>query len=303
MSDHLDAITARPEIFPCDKRLLSDAELRLRAQLATHCVTASPNAELMEWVGHADGDPYHYYYVGVLNAFLLLSCCGLRPEHQVLEPGCGCGRNARFVAPLLDPELGAFAGFDLSIPCIDWAKKTITKQFPNAQFVHANIENASYNPSGDILASEYQFPYEDNRFDVVFIPSVFTHIDQEGFEGYVAEIHRVMKPGGRLLSWHLLIEETRFEQACNEAVENHKITRLNDASWTCATDGWKKAAFYYDLQYVLETLSVAGFRPHGLMRGNWANSVQGGGAASLKTTRTKSFQCGCSPQRPGRTTQ
>ena len=279
MNDPTDTISARPEIFPCDKRLLSDAELRLRTQLAAHCVTASPNAELMEWVGHTDGNPYHYYYVGVLNAFLLLSCCGLRPEHQVLEPGCGCGRNARFVAPLLDAELGAFAGFDLSASCIDWAKKTITKQFPNAQFVHANIKNDAYGVSGDILASEYQFPYEDERFDVVFLPSVFTHMDQEGFERYVAEIHRVMKPGGKLLSWHLLIEETRFEHACNGELGGHKITRLNDALWTSTSDV-KVGAFYYDLQYVLETLSVAGFRPHGLMRGNWANSAQGGGGGA-----------------------
>ena len=270
MNDPTDTITARPEIFPCDKRLLSDSELRLRAQLATHCVTAFPNAELMKWVGHADGDSHYYHYVGLFNAFLLLSCCGLRPEHQVLEPGCGCGRNARFVAPFLDPERGAFEGFDVSAPCIDWAKETITKRFPNAQFVHANIKNAAYNPSGDILASEYQFPYEDERFDVVFLPSVFTHMDQEGFELYVAEIHRVMKPGGRLLSWHFLIEETRFEHACSGEVGGHKITRLNDCSWVPTQEELKVWTFFYDLQYVLETLSVAGFRPHGLMRGNWA---------------------------------
>ena len=270
MSDHPDTITARPEIFPCDKRLLSDAELRLRARLATHCVTPFPDAELMKWVGHADGNSHSYHYIGLFNTFLLLSCCGLRPEHQVLEPGCGPGRNARFIAPFLDPERGAFAGFDLSASCIDWAKETITKRFPNAQFVHANIKNDAYNPSGDILAREYQFPYEDERFDVVFLPSVFTHMDQEGFEGYVAEIHRVMKPGGRLLSWHFLIDETRFELARSGEVGGHEITRLNDCLWVPAQEELKVWTFFYDLQYVLETLSVAGFRPHGLMRGNWA---------------------------------
>ena len=275
MSDHPDAITSRPEIFPCDKRLLSDAELRLRAQLATHCSTAFPDAELMKSVGHPDGDQHFYHYVGLMNAFLLLSCCGLRPEHQVLEPGCGPGRNARFIAPFLDPERGAFAGFDLSAPSIDWAKKTITKQFPNAQFVHANIKNAAYNPAGDLLASEYQFPYEDERFDVVFLPSVFTHMDQEGFEGYVAEIHRVMKPGGALLSWHFLVDETRIELVNRGEIGGYKITRVNDCLWRPTYDKLEAYTFF-DLQYVLETLSVAGFRPHGLMRGVWAQE-QGAG--------------------------
>ena len=286
MSDHPDAITARPEIVPCDKRLLSDAELRLRARLTTHCSPALPDATQMKWIGHPDGDQHSYQYIGLYNTFFLLSCCGLRPEHQVLEPGCGPGRNARFIAPFLDPELGAFAGFDVSAPAIDWARKAITKQFPNAQFVHANIKNTFYNPAGDILASEYEFPYEDERFDVVFLPSVFTHMDQEGFEGYVAEIHRVMKPGGRLLSWHFLIDEARFERACNGEVGGHEITRLNDYLWVPTQEELKIWTFFYDLQYVLETLRVAGFRPHGLMRGAWAKE-QGGGAGIVEDYQDK----------------
>jgi len=275
MSDRSDAITSRPEILPCDKRLLSDAELELRARVATHCSPAFPDAELMKWIGNPDGDPHSHEYIGLMNAFLVLSCCELRPEHQVLEPGCGPGRNARFIAPFLDPERGAFAGFDLSAPCIDWAQEAITKRFPNAQFTHANIKNTFYNPAGDILASEYQFPYEDQRFDVVFLPSVFTHMDQEGFERYAAEIHRVMKPGGRLLSWHFLVDETRIERVSRGEVGNYEITRLNDCLWV-PTHLELEAYTFYDQQYVLETLSVAGFRTHGLMRGNWAQQ-QGAG--------------------------
>ena len=239
----------------------------------------------MQWTGIADGDSHLYEYIGLTNAFLALSCCGLRPEHHVLEPGCGPGRNARFLAPFLDPERGAFAGFDLSAPSIAWANESIAKRFPNAQFVHANIKSALYNPSGDILASEYQFPYEDQRFDVVFLPSVFTHMAPEGFEQYVTEIHRVMKPGGRLLSWHFLIDETRFELASRGEVGGYKITRISDCLWGPTHD--KLDAYtLYDLRYVLETLSTAGFRPHGLMRGNWAKQ-QGGGSGIVADYQDK----------------
>lgn len=270
MSDHPEAITARPEIFPCDKGLLSDAELRARARLATHCSPTLPNEELMQWVTGPKANAGNFQYIGLMNAFLVLSCCGLRPEHHVLEPGCGAGRNARFIAPFLDPELGAFAGFDVSAPSIAWANESISKLFPNAQFVHANIKNTLYNPSGDILASEYQFPYEDQRFDVVFLPSVFTHMAPEGFERYVAEIHRVMKPGGRLLSWHFLKDED-FASAKEdiEAGFGHSIVQFNDYLWIKDT-GNLEAVTIYDLQYVLETLTSAGFRTHGRMRGIWA---------------------------------
>lgn len=206
----------------------------------------------------------------------MLAYCGLRPEHHVLEPGCGCGRNARYIAPFLDPELGAFAGFDLSAPCIDWANESIAKWFPNAQFIHADIKNMLYNPSGDLLASEYRFPYEDQRFDVVFLPSVFTHMGPEGFEGYVAEIHRVMKPGGRLLSWHFLKDED-FASAKEdiEAEFGHNIVQFNDYLWIDDT-GNPEAFTLYDKQYVLETLTSAGFRTHGLLRGAWAKQQAAG---------------------------
>lgn len=275
MSDHPEAITSLPEIFSFDKGLLSDAERRLRARLATHCSTALPAPELMKWIGFPEANASDYHNTGLHSMLLLMSCCGLRPEHQVLEPGCGPGRNARHIAPFLDPELGAFEGFDVSGPCIEWAQKAIGKRFPNAQFIHANIKSDFYNPSGDILASKYQFPYEDQRFDVVYLPSVFTHIDQEGFERYVAEIHRVMKPGGRLLSWFFLIDETRLERARSGEIGGFKITRLNDCLWAPTHD---KLELYtmYDRQYVLETLAAAGFRSHGLMRGVWAKQ-QGAG--------------------------
>ena len=69
-----------------------------------------------------------------------------------------------------------------------------------------------------------------------------------------------------LLSWRFLIDETRFELACNGEIGGYKITRVNDCLWG-PTYRKLEACTFYDQQYVLETLASAGFMPHGQMRG------------------------------------
>ena len=50
---------------------------------------------------------------------------------------------------------------------------------------------------GSVRASEYRFPYADDTFDLVVLISVFTHMLPEDTERYVAEISRVLRPGGQ----------------------------------------------------------------------------------------------------------
>jgi SAM-dependent methyltransferase len=50
----------------------------------------------------------------------------------------------------------------------------------------------------------YEFPYLANSFDFVFLTSVFTHMMPAEFENYLAEIARVLKPGGRVFSTFFL---------------------------------------------------------------------------------------------------
>lgn len=48
---------------------------------------------------------------------------------------------------------------------------------------------------GDIL----DMPYEDNFFDQIYSSSVFHHIPDKQREQFMAEHHRILKPGGRML--------------------------------------------------------------------------------------------------------
>lgn len=134
---------------------------------------------------------------------------GLKPHESVLDVGCGIGRMA---VPLTDylTSPGRYEGFDIVKQGIDWCQGTVTPRFPNFRFQLADVYNSHYHPEGRYQAHEYRFPFDDNRFDFVFLTSVFTHMPVRETEHYIAEISRVLKPGGRCFAtFFILNEESR----------------------------------------------------------------------------------------------
>ena len=139
----------------------------------------------------------------------LVRQCGLRPDHKVLDVGCGVGRVAVALAGHLEQE-GRYEGFDIVPQEIEWCQKHISTRFPNFSFQLADVRNLTYNPKGKVRASEYRFPYDDGSFDFVVLASVFTHMLSRDMDRYVTEVSRVLKHGGRcFISFYLLNDKAR----------------------------------------------------------------------------------------------
>lgn len=134
---------------------------------------------------------------------------GLRSDHRVLDVGCGLGRMA---IPLLFylNEQGSYEGFDIGPEAIEWCKEHITTYNPRFHFERANVHNQFYNPTGAMLASEYNFPYESESFDFAFLTSVFTHMIKSDVENYLSEIARTLKSGKNcFITFFLINDESR----------------------------------------------------------------------------------------------
>ncbi len=141
-----------------------------------------------------------------LNYFIEL--CHLKPTDKVLEVGCGIGRMAIPLTRYLNNQ-GTYIGMDIVPEGITWCQRKITPQFPNFTFFLSDIYNDQYNPKGRLPVMEYVFPLADGSFDFVFLTSVFTHMLRADIDHYLAEISRVLKPGGRcLITFFLLNDET-----------------------------------------------------------------------------------------------
>jgi SAM-dependent methyltransferase len=168
-----------------------------------------PPQHLVDLVGGGD-----YRMVGESYLRYFVDHCGLRPDHRVLDVGCGSGRIAAALTTFLDSG-GSYDGFDVVDEAIAWCEREISRRFSNFRFRVVDVQNRFYRPDGAIDSARFTFPYVDRAFDFVFLTSVFTHVLPETFDRYLSEIARVLRTGGKCLmtffllngeSWQLLLD-------------------------------------------------------------------------------------------------
>ena len=135
----------------------------------------------------------------------------LAPDGRLLDIGCNYGRLGIALGDYLDNSGGEYEGFDPQREHVLWARQNWMPHHKSFALHIANIRNRIYNPGGSLSPTEFRFPYQDGRFDVVVAHSLFPYLLAEEFEHYVAEIARVLKPGGRLLATFFLLDEEARE--------------------------------------------------------------------------------------------
>jgi ubiquinone/menaquinone biosynthesis C-methylase UbiE len=161
----------------------------------------TPPTRLVTGVGGGD-----YKKVGEQFFQYFRELADLQPDARVLDVGCGCGRMAMPMLNYLSPRAG-YWGFDITADNINWSRKNIQKKHPNFHFELADVYNKVYHPEGRFKASDYRFPYENEFFDFVCLTSVFSHMLPPDMKQYLAEIARVLKPGGRCLATYFILND------------------------------------------------------------------------------------------------
>src|SRR6266536_3633419 len=120
----------------------------------------------------------HWWYVGmrrISTALLeryppLVEQSGGRPL-DILDAGCGSGGMTRYLG-----RFGRVTGVDLAPEAL-----TLAKQRDLAQLARASVS---------------KLPFLDGSFDVVTSFDVLYHLNVDDDQASLAEIHRVLRPGG-----------------------------------------------------------------------------------------------------------
>ena len=150
------------------------------------------------------GAPLDFAASGRRTLKTICSITDANPSSHILDIGCGIGRLAIAMPDFLDTN-GGYEGFDIVPEGIEWCKQHIVGPYDNIHFTLADVYNKEYNPKGGRQPADYQFPYEDETFDVAVLLSVFTHMLPTDVDRYVGEIARVLKKNGRICASYSII--------------------------------------------------------------------------------------------------
>lgn len=161
---------AREPVTPFDDgRPMPPAELRV-------AVAGTAQAEWFSRSGQMQGRRFAE----------LAAAHGVRLEDgpDVLDFGCGSGRIARWLASEVTAAGGAFWGSDLNPKLAAWCRANLPGRYGR---------NGLRPP----------LPHPDRSLDLAYAYSVFTHLREPQARAWLAELARVLRPGGlALLTFH-----------------------------------------------------------------------------------------------------
>lgn len=142
----------------------------------------------------------------------LQNIIGIAPHHNVLEMGCGIGRDAIPLTEILSPR-GAYLGIDIIGRSIDWLRRNVGARHPNFAFVHFDIKDSLHNPTGTIKTTDTTLPLAESSIDRIFLWSVFTHMFETDIIHYLREFARVLKPDGLVMATCFIVDADILAQA------------------------------------------------------------------------------------------
>ncbi len=195
----------------------------------------------------------------------------IKPEHAVLDIGCGIGRVAVPLTQYLTRS-GKYEGFDVVKKGISWCEEHIAKDFPNFKFQYIPLNNDLYHLT-DEKAENFKFPYPDNSFDTVFLFSVFTHMQPLEVQNYLNEIYRVLKPNGKCLSTFFLYDD-EIESEISKENRSFRFP-FNKENYRLMNEKVPSANIAFHETYLSQMIQRSKLTLKNKIYGSWANRGTG----------------------------
>jgi SAM-dependent methyltransferase len=172
------------------------------------------------------------------------------PDSAILDLGSGCGRLA---LALRDGGIynGTYTGIDADREMVRWCQRNLAG--PNFNFLHADVFNRVYNPTGKRAA--YPLPVEDHSQDLLTSSSLFSHLLEAELEHYLSEGLRVLAGRGKMAMTFFCLEDMAAHgELGGRWTFPHRIgrSRVQDRRYP-------EAAVAYEREFLLDAAKSAGF--------------------------------------------
>lgn len=154
---------------------------------------------------------------------------------NILDFGCGCGRTIRWFEKY--DAASSISGTDIDSAAIEYCRHRFKK-----------MEFSTNQPLPPLK-------YPQAQFDLVYSISVFTHINEEFQHKWLAELARIIKPGGVvLLSVHGARSWLTLPAECVAKVNANGFLFSSEQIWKGIFPAWYQTAFHKE-EYVRNVFS------------------------------------------------
>jgi SAM-dependent methyltransferase len=208
---------------------------RIKSALAT----IAPEVQTLTVAQLAPLDQFHIR--GILATAESAAAAGLEPSTRVLDLGCGIGGPARYLAATFGCKV---TGVDLSPGFID-AATYLT--------VRCGLSDSVTFQVGDAL----HLPFEDAAFDTVFLQHVAMNVENR--PALYAEVRRVLTPGGRFVTYDLVLRDGDVVYPAPWARDASTSFLLSESDTRTALEqaGFKAVLWRDDTQTALDWFKAA----------------------------------------------
>lgn len=166
---------------------------------------------------------------------------GLRPEHNLLDIGCGSLRGGVYFIDYLNQ--GRYFGLDINKSLIEAGKKELQKAGLNEK-----------NPTL-LVNDSFQFNLLNTKFDFAIAQSVFTHLPANVILRCLINVDRVLNPGGK------------FYATFFETKERYSLKEINQSDGIVTHLDQDPYHYHYSFfGYLVDNLSL-----HLEYIGNWGH--------------------------------
>ena len=202
---------------------------------------------------------------------LMKMVAGAKSSSSILDIGCGCGMLEMVLARYV--TTGRIVGIDIHRPSLEWAKSNISSKHPNIEFVHSDIYNRAYWPTGKKSAADFFAQFHSGTFDLVVAKSLLTHMLIDELQVYFEAIANNLTPGGKgLLSFFLLNEDQKRLQA--EGRGAFALSPINPSDpYSFRRRSAPSAAVGYDESFVKDLLGKSGLNSMDVIYGSWSGRL------------------------------
>ena len=156
------------------------------------------------------GDPVNTFihYFGIISKLKWFN-----PNWHILDLGCGAGRFATGMTAYLSPT-ARYVGIDIVPALVNFCTTEISSKYKNFEFYCTRMDNLYYDQFKDLNqadAGELNWINDVNQacpnesMDACIALSLFTHLNSEDLESYLAKISRLLKKDGLFLITAFLI--------------------------------------------------------------------------------------------------